>query len=265
MSSWHHAGFRFDGRSNLGNRGLDLSKAHDQKAAVASFISTSLRTKPGLPIEYQTLKTNLTAYNRILKKTIRNAKSLHYRTIFTQSRNDPKQTWNAINNILNRNTKTDTNIEYLMKDNTRINFSKDITNHLNEFFTNIGQIIGSKIPSLNSSIDSYLQQTNNQVFDFVPITPTEIDIIIDNIKPKHSTGQDISTTLIKYLKFELRTLLTFKVNQMIAFTFPDTLKIAKVKPLFKKGDKHLCQSYRPISLLYAISKNPRKGHPSPNR
>ncbi|ELU16270.1 hypothetical protein CAPTEDRAFT_205623 [Capitella teleta] len=61
--------------------------------------------------------------------------------------------------------------------------------------------------------DSYLQQTNNPVFDFVPITPTEIDIIVDNIKPKHSTGyDDISTTLIKHLKFELRTPLTLIVN-----------------------------------------------------
>ncbi|ELU14816.1 hypothetical protein CAPTEDRAFT_129395, partial [Capitella teleta] len=71
-----------------------------------------------------------------------------------------------------------------------------------------------------------------------------------------STGHDdISTTLIKHLKYELRTPLTVIVNQMIATsTFPDTLKIAKVKPLFKKGDKQLCQNYRPISLLSAISK-----------
>jgi hypothetical protein len=100
-----------------------------------------------------------------------------------------------------------------MKDNTRITSSKDITIHLNEFFTNIGQTIASQIPSSNSTIDSYLQQTNNPVFDFVPITPTEIDIIVDKIKSKHSTGHDdIRTTLIKHLKFELRTPLTLIVN-----------------------------------------------------
>jgi hypothetical protein len=137
-----------------------------------------LQRSPPHSHQYQTLKTNLTAYNKILKKTIRNAKSLHYRTIFTQSRNDPKETWNAINNTLNRNTKTDTNIEYLMKDNTRITSSKDITIHLNEFFTNIGQTIASQIPSSNSTIDSYLQQTNNPVFDIVPITPPDTMISV---------------------------------------------------------------------------------------
>ena len=36
--------------------------------------------------------------------------------------------------------------------------------------------------------------------------------------------------------------------------FPDALKVAKVKPLFKKGDNCCLNNYRPISLLPTISK-----------
>jgi hypothetical protein len=36
--------------------------------------------------------------------------------------------------------------------------------------------------------------------------------------------------------------------------FPDKFKIAKVKPLYKKGDKNDVQNYSPISFLCAFSK-----------
>ena len=36
--------------------------------------------------------------------------------------------------------------------------------------------------------------------------------------------------------------------------FPEKLKIAKVKPLYKKGDKCCFNNYRPISILPTVSK-----------
>ena len=36
--------------------------------------------------------------------------------------------------------------------------------------------------------------------------------------------------------------------------FPDTLKIAKVLPIFKSGDPERKENYKPISILPAFSK-----------
>ena len=36
--------------------------------------------------------------------------------------------------------------------------------------------------------------------------------------------------------------------------FPDRLEIARVVPLFKKGDQHILDNYRPISLFPVVSK-----------
>ncbi|ELT96652.1 hypothetical protein CAPTEDRAFT_79103, partial [Capitella teleta] len=85
---------------------------------------------------------------------------------------------------------------------------------------------------------------------------SEIDKIISSLESKHSTGQDnISTVLIKSLKGELIAPITLIANQMLTTSvFPNPLKIAKVKPLYKKGDRQLCNNYRPISLLPSISK-----------
>ena len=41
-------------------------------------------------------------------------------------------------------------------------------------------------------------------------------------------------------------------------TFPELFKVARVKPLYKKGDTYSIQNYRPISILPVFLKNSRK-------
>ena len=49
--------------------------------------------------------------------------------------------------------------------------------------------------------------------------------------------------------------LSLIINQSLCTgIFPKNLKMAKAIPLFKKGDSHLIDNYRPVSLLPAISK-----------
>jgi hypothetical protein len=36
--------------------------------------------------------------------------------------------------------------------------------------------------------------------------------------------------------------------------FPDEWKLAKVKPLYKKGDRYNIQNYRPISIISVFAK-----------
>ena len=49
--------------------------------------------------------------------------------------------------------------------------------------------------------------------------------------------------------------LTLNINQTLTSgIFPGILKIAKIIPLLKKGDKTLLENYRPISILPAMSK-----------
>jgi hypothetical protein len=40
--------------------------------------------------------------------------------------------------------------------------------------------------------------------------------------------------------------------------FPDEMKIAKVRPFFKKGDRQDVQNYRQIYILLVFSQNIRK-------
>ena len=74
--------------------------------------------------------------------------------------------------------------------------------------------------------------------------------IVQNIK-----GHDqISNKLLKCIKNEIAKPLTFIINQTLRTgCYPDKLKIARVRPLYKKGDKQGIENYRPISLLPSVS------------
>ena len=79
---------------------------------------------------------------------------------------------------------------------------------------------------------------------------------IKKISTKNSSGPDgLSTKLFKVIEPELTKSLTLLINQVLnTGIFPAKLKIAKVKPILKKGEKTIFNNYRPISLLPAISK-----------
>ena len=104
------------------------------------------------------------------------------------------------------------------------------------------------------SSDEYLSNGTNTIFNFTEVNEESIDSIIKNMKPKSSTGYDnTSNKLIKSVKNVLIKPLTLLMNQIIhTGEFPKQLKIAKVKPLFKKGIQSSFTNYRLISLLPSI-------------
>ena len=79
---------------------------------------------------------------------------------------------------------------------------------------------------------------------------------IQNLNSTKSTGCDgRSFDLIKQLGHIIVEPLSFIINCSLALSiFPDKLKIAKIIPIYKKGDKHQIENYRPISILPVISK-----------
>ena len=73
---------------------------------------------------------------------------------------------------------------------------------------------------------------------------------------KSSSGYDMfSNKIIKAIKNEISKQLTLIINQMLeSGILPDSLKIAQIIPLYKKGNVNYITNYRPISLLPTLSK-----------
>ena len=76
------------------------------------------------------------------------------------------------------------------------------------------------------------------------------------MKSSSSTGHDeISTKFIKLSLPILAPALVDIFNLSISSgIYPDSLKIAKVSPIFKKGIHSSVNNYRPISILSSINK-----------
>jgi hypothetical protein len=90
----------------------------------------------------------------------------------------------------------------------------------------------------------------------LPITEEEVERVIRRLKGKFSAGYDeIPQYIVKQCLVAIKGPLTHIYNMSInSGTYPELFKVATVKPLYKKGDAHSIQNYRPISILPVFSK-----------
>ena len=84
----------------------------------------------------------------------------------------------------------------------------------------------------------------------------EVFLLLESIDCKKSFGYDkIHPFLLSSAALEIFRPVTYIINLTLKQgIFPDSLKIAKVIPIFKQGSRSSCANYRPISVLCALSK-----------
>ena len=89
-----------------------------------------------------------------------------------------------------------------------------------------------------------------------PVNDDEILKIIATLKNKKSVGKDgVDVRVLKKAAQIVSPYLKTAFNKCISEgVFPQSMKIAKVVPIFKAGEKNLPSNYRPISILGNLSK-----------
>ena len=196
-----------------------------------------LKQSPVGPEQHNTLKTNLKTYQSILKILIRNAKKSYYERQFNKYKYDIRNTRGTIKHILNRDGSKQHLPDAFLIDNVKTSDLSIIANKFNSFFANIGiQLAGAVNNPENEKFKDYLLNPAAHNFLFDPISEETTIELLNNLKSKPTCGHDgISTKLLKACKNEICKPLTLIINQMLSTgIFPDTLKIAKVIPLFFK-------------------------------
>ena len=141
-----------------------------------------------------------------------------------------KQTWSLIIFVIS--SKHSSYGPTAMKDNRGnvVNNPQLIANKFNEFFTNVGPSLATKIPHSTADHKSYLSGSFRDSFFASPTTPDEIINIVSSLKSSNSEGVDgINVNVIK----ASIDLLASPLSQMCNISFstgivPDKLKISKV-------------------------------------
>ena len=99
-------------------------------------------------------------------------------------------------------------------------------------------------------------QKNSKIFKFYVVSEKTVLKLLQDLDENKAAGLDNLSG--KFLNDEA-TVLAKPISQICNLSikysiFPSDCKIAKLKPLFKKGSKIDPQNYRPISLLPLVSK-----------
>ena len=113
-----------------------------------------------------------------------------------------------------------------------------------------------EIPHSDSNPLSFLHHPQHSDFN-APLKTNvkEVATIIKTLNPVGGGFDKISTEILLLSYKSIVDHLVFFFNLCLSTgTFPDKLKIATIKPIYKAGDRNVFNNYRPISLLPVFSK-----------
>ena len=101
-----------------------------------------------------------------------------------------------------------------------------------------------------------MQNSNSKSMFVTGVLENEVSSIVKNFHAKNSRDcEDVNMKIVKHVIQRIVKPLMHICNKSFeTSTFPNSMKKAKVIPLYKNGERNRFSNYRPISLLPQFSK-----------
>ena len=203
-------------------------------------------------IDWQEYKSYRNKVNIALRQT----KVNYYRNKIALQKDNPKDAWRTINNLLGK-TRNNTVVNELKLNDASYKYSpEEIAEAFNNYFTNIGPNLAHVMADSSVSFESFIKPSQSEISQFRTVSNAKVQTLLCGLSKSKAIGIDkISGKILKVAATAISPSLTYIFNQaIISCCFPDDWKVARVLPLYKKGPRNLPDNYRPISILPAISK-----------
>ena len=198
-------------------------------------------------------KENNNAIKNRLNRQINKMKINFFSSSFEAFKKNSKKCWNTLFDLTGTNKTRRDNIS-LLENDTEIKNPQDVVDTFSNFFANVGRNLEQLLE--NNQISPYQHiPRNERNFFLFPVTEEECSKCIANLKITRTLPNQISVKIFKSIRNYISNPLSKILN--VSFTtgiFPDSLKLAKLTAVHKKGCKKTVSNYRPISSLPFISK-----------
>ena len=239
---------------------VKVSNYRLSKPWLSKGLLKSIRTKNKLYKQYLSnqsplYETGYKKYKNKLNHSLRIAKRLYYEKKIDAVKSNAKATWKVLNEIIKTKKKASKINAIFKVDDQEITDPVDIANRFCSYFSNIGPNLAKNIHS-SASHRSFLSGNFPHSLFLDPVTSNELIEISNSFRSGKATGHDkIPISIIKQsihiIAEPLALIINLSITQGIV---PDQMKIARVIPLFKTGDRTLFTNYRPVSILPSFSK-----------
>ena len=227
-------------------KGLMVARDRLKKAALKN-------KSPILMDSYRQIRNRVNSLNIQLKKQ-------YFSTKISECRGNMKESWKAINELLNKRSKF-CNIDCLKDSGNGINNRKEISNIMNSFFCTIGEELASKIDATPNPLLSgdYFDKNNIARFRFRTIEVQEIRDALAKTKTSKSFGNDnISCYFLKLaLPFIENSLACLFNTSLVTSQFPDSWKLPELHQFSRKETK-LKSQFIALFQFYLLSQGSLK-------
>ena len=195
-------------------------------------------------------------YRNTLIRTIERAKRNYCNRILTEEKHNTGNVYKIVNKITKlKNTTRTFPTKLLGSTGFVATEPADIAQILNEHFAGIGHLMSQSIAEPPIHVNPVSPHNSNcSSFFLQPSTSAEVLLTIDQLKNKKAVRyNNVETKFIKYSKHIIALIISDLFNLCVSNSvFPNCLKVTKVIPVVKKGDKNNPSNYRPISFVVTI-------------
>ena len=191
-------------------------------------------------------------------KSVRSAKIKFFEKKCDEANGDSKKMWKVVRSATNQKPKPNVSPNFIKvktADHTikKLECDTEIACEMNRQFAGMGAKLADELGDTDAVFTDYLQSPNPNLnrFFISAILESEVGKLIQELDEAKGVGiHKIPPKVVKWAAQLLIPILTKLFNKcIVAGVYPESLKIARVKPIFKGGNRNDTSSYRPISIL----------------